>query len=357
VGRPTVTELGELEAREVEAWRELAGAAAEPNPFYEPDFALPAAEALKAPNVALVAVWDADGMLACLPVSRGRWRGTVPAMAGWRHAYSFLGTPLVRAGADAAASDALLELVGPGRDRFLVLERACADGPVMTALASALEPAGLRCAVRIDRERALLCPRDDGEYLSGLSTKHRRDLARLGRRLGDALGGELRTVDRAGDDGAVDEFLALEGRSWKGAEGTAMVSSPGHAELFTEICRRFDAAGRLELLELGTGERVAAMKCNLRAGEGSFAFKIAHDEELSRFSPGVQLELENIERFDASDAAWMDSCAEWDNAMINRLWPERRRLCTVVVTDRSVIGRLGGGLLRLGNRVRDRRRS
>jgi CelD/BcsL family acetyltransferase involved in cellulose biosynthesis len=357
MSRPTIRELGELEPREIDAWRELARAAAEPNPFYEPDFALPAAEALGGPNLALVATWDADGMLACLPVSRGRWRGMVPATAGWRHAYSFLGTPLVRAGTDVVAMQTLLHAVGAGLGRILALERAGADGPVMRALDAVLDAGGLRCAVRVDRQRALLRRRDDGEYLSGLSTKHRRDLARLRRRLGDELNGELRTVDRAGEAGAIADFLELEGRSWKGRKGTAMISNPVHAELFTEVCRRFDAAGRLELLELGTGERAAAMKCNLRAGEGSFAFKIAHDEELARFSPGVQLELANIERFDASDAAWMDSCAEWDNAMINRLWPERRRLCTVVVTDQSVIGWLGGGLLRLGNRVRDRRRS
>ena len=42
--------------------------------------------------------------------------------------------------------------------------------------------------------------------------------------------------------------------------------------------------------------RAIAMKCNLRAGDGAVAFKIAYDEAYARFSPGVLLEIEQIER-------------------------------------------------------------
>ena len=81
----------------------------------------------------------------------------------------------------------------------------------------------------------------------------------------------------------------------------------------------------LRKLELRVGERAVAMKCNLIAGPAIFCFKIGHDASLARYSPGIQLELENVELFHRSDAAWMDSCAQPDNAMINRLWPDRRR--------------------------------
>ena len=51
---------------------------------------------------------------------------------------------------------------------------------------------------------------------------------------------------------------------------------------------QFRAAGRLQLLALTAGERTAALKCNLLAGDEVFCFKIAYDEAYARFSPGVQ---------------------------------------------------------------------
>ena len=92
------------------------------------------------------------------------------------------------------------------------------------------------------------------------------------------------------------------------------------------------------MLELRAGGRLVAMKCNLLAPPGAFAFKIAFDEEFSRFSPGVQLELENIEFFHRGELEWMDSCADPNNAMINRLWGERRQLQSVLYAPRGTVG-------------------
>jgi CelD/BcsL family acetyltransferase involved in cellulose biosynthesis len=138
-------------------------------------------------------------------------------------------------------------------------------------------------------------------------------------------------VDLAGSEEAVRRFLGLEASSWKGRAGTAMLANPDHARFFEEVCDRFARLGRLQLYELRAGERAVAMKCNLVAGPGIFCFKIGHDGDLARFSPGIQLELVNIERFHAGDADWMDSCAAPDNAMINRLWPDRRRIRTLIL--------------------------
>jgi hypothetical protein len=45
-------ELAALSERDLDAWRELAARALEPNPFAEPDFVLPAADALDSQAVA-----------------------------------------------------------------------------------------------------------------------------------------------------------------------------------------------------------------------------------------------------------------------------------------------------------------
>jgi CelD/BcsL family acetyltransferase involved in cellulose biosynthesis len=81
------------------------------------------------------------------------------------------------------------------------------------------------------------------------------------------------------------------------------------------------------------GDRPAALKCNLIAGDEVFCFKIAYDESLSRFSPGVQLEERMVQVFHEQmpETRVLDSCASPDNDMINRLWPDRRPLVSYAV--------------------------
>lgn len=96
------------------------------------------------------------------------------------------------------------------------------------------------------------------------------------------------------------------------------------------------------MLSLAAGERIVAMKCNFLAQDGAFAFKIAYDEDYARFSPGTLLELENIRELHRRPGlSWMDSCAESDHFMANRLWLERR----VIVSLLTTTGNAGGELL------------
>lgn len=99
------------------------------------------------------------------------------------------------------------------------------------------------------------------------------------------------------------------------------------------------------------------MKCNLIAGDGAFCFKIAYDEELAAFSPGGQLERENITVFhEQRDQGWQDSCADPDNAMINRLWPDRRRLSNLIVARRGLRASVARRGLLTAERIRSRDR-
>ena len=119
----------------------------------------------------------------------------------------------------------------------------------------------------------------------------------MGRALARELGAELEVVDETASAGAVEAFLELERSGWKGQHQTALASDNDHAAFFTSICAALSEQGRLELLCLRAGDRRVAMKCNIYAGEGGFCFKIAYDEQLARFSPGVQLERENVRVF------------------------------------------------------------
>jgi len=330
--------LDRLTPADVQRWRRLAGAAAEPNPFYEPAFLYPAARNLTDRRTQLLIARDGDGeWAACMPVAeRARFRKIPgPALLNWVHTHCYLGTPLVAQGRVEEALEAVIDDVLRRRSiGFLALELLGEGGPVSRALTTILET---RAPIEYERgERATLYRRDDGNYLT-LPSKRARELRRQRRQLEER--GDLRTHDRAHDAGAVEQFLALEASGWKGRAGTALASA-GHRAFFGEMARTFAADGRLQLLSLELDGTPIAMKCNVIAGDGIFCFKIAHDERFARYSPGIQLERENADIFHrTSGAQWEDSCAWVHNQMINRLWRDRRPITTLLIPGSHALGR------------------
>ncbi len=329
-------DAAKLTASDVDRWRALVDAAVEPNPFFEPVLALAASEHLGERGVSLLVVEDDAGWRACMPVRANKIERVVPGLRTWGHLYCFLGTPLLDADHAVPAARSLLGIALASR-RPLTLATLTDGGPASSAIDQAAADLGLVTIAETRHERAFLERRPAGDYLDSMRSHRRRELDRLGRRLEAELDCPLSVVDEAGQDAAVDRFLELERSGWKGRADTALGSSAGHAAFFRTVCRAFAAEGRLQLLALSADKRTVAMKCNLYAGEGGFCFKIAYDEELARFSPGVQLERENVRLFHhARSERWQDSCADPENGMINRLWPDRRRIRTTVLARRGV---------------------
>jgi CelD/BcsL family acetyltransferase involved in cellulose biosynthesis len=332
--------LESLSEPDTRRWAELARSTATPNPFFERDFVLPAYEHLGSPQVQLLVATDGAGdWVGLMPVVRARrWRRLVgAALICWEHLYCFLGSPLLARGSEEAVAEALLDQARR-RVGLIAFKRLLAEGPVAAAIVSACDALGAKPIVWKSFERAALRRRPDDDYVrSSLNGKHYRELQRQGRRLDSKLG-DIAYVDRAGDPEAVDDFLALEASGWKGEQGTALASGPG-AGIFREICRSFGEAGRLQMLALQAGDRPVAMQSCLIAGEGLFCFKIAYDEALGRFSPGKQLMAETASEFHRrSELQWLDSCAKPNNESLERLWPDRRRLVTMLIPGAGARG-------------------
>jgi CelD/BcsL family acetyltransferase involved in cellulose biosynthesis len=337
--------VGDLDPRAVAAWRRLADRAAEPNPFFEADYVLAAARHLDSARVSLAVVTDGDDWLACVPVER-RWRWRwYPGrwVVTWRHVYCFLGTPLVDRSCVEPALERLMEgLSASGRGTWTALEWLAGDGRLRDALGQVLDGRRARTLGLEGFERATLLRRPEATYLEEtLKPSRRKELRRLQRRLEDELGEPAMLEERAGDPAAYEEFMRLEASGWKGRRGTALAADEAHAAFFRDVCSAFAAQGRLQLLRLGTPERAVAMQCNLLAGDTLFCFKVAYDEGFARWSPGVQLELRAVEVFhERHEVRLADSCADPDNELINRLWPDRRPISTLVVPPTGPLRRV-----------------
>ena len=89
---------------------------------------------------------------------------------------------------------------------------------------------------------------------------------------------------------------------------------------------------------------------------GAFAFKTAFDEDFARFSPGLQLQVENLALLGDGAIDWCDSCAEPGHSMIERIWMERRPFAYYTIPIGSGIRRkVGGALAWLEERRQEKR--
>jgi len=342
---------GALAPAEVAAWSALADRAAEPNVFLRPEFVLAGLAGRAADTELLVVRGDADRWVACLAFRRAaRWgRIRLPALAPWLPEYAYLATPLVDRECVGEATAALVGAVAAERRAAaLVLDPIDAAGPVAAGLLAAATDRGSPPVIAARFERAALRRRPEKTYLEeAVSSGGRKKLRSRARKLHQALGDGAGVADRSADESAPAAFLAMEQSGWKGEEGTALASTPGDAAFFTSMCTGMAAAGRLQILTLEGGGRTASMQCNLVDGEMMFAFKVAYAPELADLSPGVALELAAIDVFhDDMTVGLADSCAAPDAALVNRLWPDRRPLMTLLLPTGARYARLVGPAVR-----------
>jgi hypothetical protein len=327
----------------LEAWRDLAGRAVEPNPFAEPETVVPAMTHLAGRSrVGLLTVARAGRLEAVLPVTWLRVpvaRGVslpVPLLQAWVDPYMQLATPLLDADAAVPAMAALLRPPSGAFSPALLWRYFPEGGPVAAALDTALAQQG-REAVRLKTyERALLVR--EGAPAPSKNRKRRygklRDQLQV---MADELG-PVEILDRAADPAAVEEFLRLEAAGWKGTQGTALASNPAHAAWLREVCDGLRAAGRLELPVLTVGGRTVAMACNFGAGDGCVHLRSAYDETLGEHRPGAQLVRHWAETMAEGPFGWRDSLTVPDNELFNQLWSSRRTLSTVVVPLGRTLG-------------------
>jgi CelD/BcsL family acetyltransferase involved in cellulose biosynthesis len=325
-----------------DAWRELAREAAEPNVFAEMWFAEPGLRYLAPPDVRMLEVWRGTGesavLLGLLPLTAAAKYGRMPVrhVQNWLHFHSFLGTPLIRAGAEQAFWTAALDALDldPWARGFLHIEGLGEEGPAHRGLKAAAEAMGRPCDTVYREERALLASSLSPEayYEATVRKKKRKELKRLASRLAELGKVEFRTLGSPGElESWCHAFLALERAGWKGEAGSALGCTPATEAFFCQALAGALASERLDFLRLDLDGRPIAMLVNLLAPPGSFSFKIAYDETYARFSPGVLIQIENLRVLSRGDIDWMDSCAVEDHPMINSLWGERRGIVRVSV--------------------------
>ena len=308
-------------------WQALARRSLSPSGHNAPELLLPAFK--RQPKAILATVRDSEGLQLAMPL--------IPSRLPFRfHAslstpVSFFGLPhLGRYQAIPAMMALLRQLNQP------LLLRSVPIDSIVWDVAKASAP---HFAILDTWERAALRP--EGSYAewfdASFERKRRKEYRRLQARLSES--GKLAAVSLGADGDAVawtDEFLELESRGWKGKRGTALNADPLTAETLRECLAGLSGAGKLRFWKLALDGRPIAMLFAIVEGREAWLGKIAHDEDLARFSPGVQLILHATEQIFAEGITVADSCADADHPMINHLWRTRLRVADVMIAAPTV---------------------
>ena len=336
----------------VPAWEDLARHAIEPNAFYEHWMLIPGIKHYgegKAIKIVLVFAHnpgrkDGRGLLCGLfPIEvRKEYNGLykklpIKSVSLWKHDHTYICTPLLRDGYAREALASFFDCVDDyaGGCSLMEFGHVPGDGPFHNLLVDYFSETRRPTYVTDSFTRAVFHRAADMDsYLhEALPRVRRKDIRRKQRRIAEAGRVEYSVLEGGGDaDSWIDGFLEFEARSWKGQAGCALACDEADRDYFKTVAREAFNRGQLMMLALSLDGRRIAYKCNYVSGRGSFAFKIAFDEDYGRFSPGVLLEIENIRLLhERTDVKWMDSCASPDRMMINQLWPERRSIQTVAI--------------------------
>ena len=336
----------------LEDWKSLARRAAEPNPFFEAWFTLPSFEQFADSDAFKIAAYWVGGRLAgIMPLrqSNDYYGHSLPYVGTWLHDHSFCGAPLVAKGQENGFWTALIACLdqNPGQALFLHLPALPEDGALNRALESVLGKTSRASAIVERTSRAMLAsdlgPQD---YLAeAMSSKKRKELRRQKKRLSEL--GEL-TFERFEGNKCIEpwieQFLTLEAAGWKGHAGSALKDNANSYAFFADTMYACAQAGKLERLALRLDGKPIAMLANFLAAPGAFSFKTAFDEDYARFSPGLLLQIENLDILGRPEIAWTDSCAVQGHSMIERIWREKRHF-----VSRNIA--VGGSLRRLTARA------
>ena len=155
------------------------------------------------------------------------------------------------------------------------------------------------------------------DFESHLSSKHRQNLRRCRRKLGEV---ELERITRFSRPD-LDQALAIEALAWKGDAGTSIAGSPRLIHFYTALARWAARRSQLALWFLRAGQRRIAFALTLEHDRTVYALKVGYDPALSDVSPGHLLFAElarDAEKRGLLELDFLGRDDEWKRRWTNR---------------------------------------
>ena len=244
--------------------------------------------------------------------------------------YAFLSSPVVDPAYVNAVIPAFFSAIekSPSLPDVVSLHSLDAESPSYPAMLRELAARGVTPLILCESARPFVT-REFGVKRSGSTRKKlRQDWNRL-----TALGAVEVVNDRtpAGVAQAFETFLALEKASWKGEEGTALLSDPRDAAFVRRLTQNLAAQGNASVALLRVNGEAIAAQVLMYCGTTAYTWKTAFSAAFAKYSPGTLL-IDKIteELFAGSEIQAINSCAG-EASFMAQLWAGRRTTVDMLV--------------------------
>lgn len=323
--------LGDL----VPAWDDLCSRSVEPNAYYSPRYAQALLNTVERGAGVLIALaWDGPRLIGFLPFVKSKLSLPIigPVGHAWQSKYTFSCMPLLDRDRPVDAAVALFDTMASFADEWII-PVVNTQGLACRSMMQALANLG-RSGVFFNRfQRASLDVgvNYDAHMMSSVPSKRRRDLARTRRRL-EELGKVTHESHQAGAGlgCAIEAFLRIEAGGWKGRQNTALACADETKQfaIAAFIGNHPGLLCRADVLKLDN--EPIAVGITIVTGRTGFTVKCAYDEAYSKYSAGLQLEVEVMRSF--LSERWADrlDAATEDAHVIDSLWPGRMEVADLI---------------------------
>lgn len=265
-------------------WRDLATRAIEPNPFFEPDFALPAAQHLvDFRDTPVLLVWSGAGasrrLLGFIPSRLQRRLLGHDELVGWNNPRLGIATPLI----DAEQAERVLAVLlhAPGRwglanAQNLQLGRLDLDGPLLRVLLQVAEHTGHTASLEAIPEPSTSSGAPDLTALRyGLSRHGKCSFTEASSRQ------ELRDM--------VELHLALEASGSLARAGAAALQDIRESAFLRAVTRNLARTHRCRVGLLSLGDKSIAGAILIGKAPRLWLYSGVEDDRFASFAPLAQL--------------------------------------------------------------------
>ena len=244
--------------------------------------------------------------------------------------YAFLSTPVIDSAFVGEVIPAFFAAIRnhPALPNVVSLKEMDGDSPAFAAIQKTI--ADERHAhLTLTQSTRPSVSREKGVKSSGSTRKKlRQDWNRL-----SGLGALEMVNERSADAtrAAFEQFLDLEKRSWKGAEGTAILCNDRDAAFTRRLIGDLAEDGNASVALLRLDGRPVAAQVVLYCGTSAYTWKTAFDADFAKYSPGVLLIDKLTEHlFATAGVEVIDSCSA-EGSFMGHLWTGRKAMVDMVV--------------------------
>ncbi len=306
-------------------WDELVRRAS-PNVFMHPAALFAAAMAGFA-RIHMLLAWDGELLVGLWALRERRAAPFLPAfLVAPPYDYSFVSSPVIDPAYDVlpAFFDAIAR--EPALPNVIQLKLIDGDAATFAPMMAALNARHGQMLKLSERSRPFLGGEADRKRSGSTGKKLRQDWNRL-----SALGAVDIANERAANDvrGAFEIFLELEAHSWKGQNGTALLSDEDDAAFARRLIGDLANHGNASVALLRVEGRPIAAQVLLYSGTMAYTWKTAFDAEFAKYSPGALLIDKITDTLFAAGVTQIESCSP-EGSFMEQLWTGRRTTIDVL---------------------------